>query len=312
MKRRKRTLALVLLLILTLLCGCGSVSSATGQAEAASSETASGGTADKAYDADYGAIESQSTVKTGESKPKSDAKLIYTADLQMETTDFDTAAQDLDALVSQCGGYFESSSVTNYGDGYHRGTYTVRVPAEQFDAFRTQAGELCHVLSQSSQAEDVSENYYDTQGRLQTQKTKLERLQTLLAKADKMEDIITLESAISETEQTIEDLSGTLQHYDSLVDYATVTISLSEVYKLSNVEEPASGFFSRVGTALASGWRNFVGALESAAVALAYGWVWVLALAAAVTVTVRILRSRRKKRSAAPGGSAETGEKTEK
>ena len=31
-----------------------------------------------------------------------------------------------------------------------------------------------------------------------------------------MEDIITIESAISETEQTIEDLSGTLRGYDAV------------------------------------------------------------------------------------------------
>lgn len=53
-----------------------------------------------------------------------------------------------------------------------------------------------------------------------------------------MADIITIESAISETEQMIDSLSGTLQHYDAQVDYATVTISLQEVGKLSNVEEP--------------------------------------------------------------------------
>lgn len=86
--------------------------------------------------------------------------------------------------------------------------------------------------------EDISEAYYDTSGRLETQTIKLARLQALLAKADKMEDIITLESAISETEQAIDDLSGTLQHYDARVDYASVSISLREVKQLSDVEEP--------------------------------------------------------------------------
>ena len=57
-----------------------------------------------------------------------------------------------------------------------------------------------------------------------------------------MEDIITIESAISETEYQIESLSGTLRHYDALVDYATIHISLQEVYRLSNVEEPAESF----------------------------------------------------------------------
>ena len=52
-----------------------------------------------------------------------------------------------------------------------------------------------------------------------------------------MEDIITIESAISETEYEIERLSGTKRHYDALVDYATVTLELREVYRLSGTED---------------------------------------------------------------------------
>ena len=84
------------------------------------------------------------------------------------------------------------------------------------------------------------------------------------------------------------------------MDYATVHLSLQEVYQLSNVEEPATSFASRMGAAFASGWRGFVGALESLAVALAYGWVWLLLLAAAGTAAGRILwKRRRRERQAA-------------
>ena len=115
-----------------------------------------------------------------------------------------------------------------------------------------------------------------------------------------MEDIITIESAISDTELEIERLTGTLQQYDALVDYATVYLSLQEVYQLSNVEEPATSFASRMGAAFASGWRGFVGALESLAVALAYGWVWLLLLAAVGTAAGRLLwKRRRRERQAA-------------
>ena len=69
----------------------------------------------------------------------------------------------------------------------------------------------------------------------------------------------------------IDDLSGTLRHYDGQVDYATVSISLSEVYKLSNVEEVPDSFGSRLGKAFTGGWANFTDAIENFAVALAYG-----------------------------------------
>ena len=205
--------------------------------------------------------------------------MIYTARMEVETTAFDTADADLRTLVEVLGGYFEQAAVHNYASGYRSGDYTVRIPADQFQAFLDRVGTICHVTYKEEGSENVSEAYYDAESRLVTQQTKLERLQALLAQAENMEDIITIESAISDTELEIEQLTGTLRHYDSLVDFSTVYITLQEVYQLSNVEEPATSFGSRVGTAFASGWRGFVSTLESLAVALAYGWVWLLLLA---------------------------------
>ena len=141
--------------------------------------------------------------------------------------------------------------------------------------------------------EDVSEVYYDTAGRLKTQQVKLERLQALLEKAEDMEDIITIESAISETEQQIDDLSGTLQHYDAKVDYATVYVNLREVGRLSNVEEPATGFGAQLAAAFSSGWKHFVSGVQDLVIGLAYGWMWVLAAVVLVALAVRKLKKKK-------------------
>ena len=276
---------LALLLLLGLLSGCGG-----GGDNATASDTASSSVAtDGADDAggSYGAWpEAAVTEETGETTGEDggddrleNAKMIYTARMEVETTGFDAADADLRTLVEVLGGYFEQAAVHNYGSGYRSGDYTVRIPADQFQAFLDQVGTICHVTYKEEGSENVSEAYYDAESRLVTQQTKLERLQALLAQAENMEDIITIESAISDTELEIEQLTGTLRRYDSLVDFSTVYITLQEVYQLSNVEEPATSFGSRVGTAFASGWRGFVSTLESLAVALAYGWVWLLLLA---------------------------------
>ena len=223
-----------------------------------------------------------------------DQKIIYTGTLNLETTEFDAAAKALTELAESLGGYLESSTVGSGGRGYRWADYTVRVPSAQFQGFLDQAGGLAHVTWQNTEQQNITETYYDTDGRLKTQQIKLERLQKLLAQAENMEDIITIESAISETEWDIENLSGTLRHYDALVDFATVTVSLQEVYKLSNVEEVPDSFGSRLGKAFTGGWANFTDAIENFAVALAYGWMWVLLLAVVAVVLVRILRKRRR------------------
>lgn len=295
MKKKCFVWTLVLVLAAGLLSGCGSKSAASMTEETAVAETpAESYSMDAA--ADYGTGNGSMMPAAEGSGETSSAvqgsKRIYTATLQLETTGFDEAVSSLTELVDSSGGWVSSSSVSNQSSSYRYADLTVRVPVEKYRDFLTQAGELCHLLYTQEYVDDVTEAYYDTAGRLETQQIKLERLQSLLAQAEKMEDIITIESAISETEQMIDSLSGTLQHYDSQVDYATVNISLQEVGKLSNVEEPTATLGGRLAAAFTSGCRSFLTAAEDLLVALVYGWVWLVILAVAAIVVVRRLKKR--------------------
>ena len=306
----KRCLTLLLALVLALsLAACGAKSAGpdtmTGDYngyESAKEDYDFSATDDEPEGA--GAWNGDGQVGSGIDKSLSErgVKMIYSAHIEMQTLSYEQAVEDIAALVERSGAYFEQKNFSNYSSGYRHASYTVRVPAEQFVDFCAQVGTLCHVTWQDDSAENISEQYYDTQSRLETAQIKLARLQELLKKAENMEDIITIESAISETELAIEQLTGTLRSYDALVDFATVHLSLEEVYQLSNVEQAPQGFGDRVGGAFSSGWSAFVTALGNLVVALAYGWVWVLLLAVIVAAVVRILRKRR----------PETGDRPEK
>ncbi len=311
MKKRCLLFALAALLLMSMLTGCGSSSWSGASADTTMPESAAQTAAEDVSEVYYGEAAS---LNVPSSSGDSEAKLIYTADLDLETTDFDAAVEALQDLAADCGGYFESSSVDG-GSGYRSACYTVRIPADLYRTFLDQAGQLCHMTRFSEYAEDVSEVYYDTAGRLETQQTKLDRLRELLERAESMEDIIAIESAIAETEEQIDRLSGELRHYDALVDYSTVNIYLDEVYRLSNVEEPAQGFKSRIASALAGGWNGFISGIETAAVALAYCWMWLL-LAAAIAVTVllvhRSVKGRAKKPKAVPAAYTAPDQTTRK
>ena len=296
MKRRWNWL-LVSALAVSLLAGCGGAGmKSNGSASSFAMDTAemewsepmeAPAATEEGFDSGSGGTRTQ--------RQDQGEKLIYTAELQMETTEFDQATAAIEALTAECGGYFESSSVSSWGRGYRDASYTVRVPAERYRDFLDRAGELCHVLNRQEYTDNVTEAYYDVDGRLKTQQTKLERLQELLARAESMEDIITIESAISDTEAQIESLSGQLRRYDALVDYSTVCISLNEVYKLSNVEEPATTFASRLGGAFASGWKSFVNGMEDLAVGLAYSWMWLVLLVVVAVAVAALARKRLRK-----------------
>lgn len=144
--------------------------------------------------------------------------------------------------------------------------------------------------------------YYDTDSRLKTAQIKLERLQNLLANADNMADIITIESAISETEYEIESLSGTLRRYDALVGYATIYMTLSETYKLSENSAAPLTFGQRVSRALSDGLRDAGVFFEELIIGLAGMWVFVLVAAVLVVLLIRAVRKRvlRKKKKDEP------------
>lgn len=252
---------------------------------------------DKGYASDSFGSVSNSGMNT--SIPLADQKLIFTANMSMETTEFEDAITALKTVVDQCGGYIESSSIGERGSGYAWADFTIRVPVEKFQTLLDQAGEVAHVSWCSTNQENITEVYYDTQGRLETQKIKLARLQELLSKAENMEDIITLESAISEAEWQIDNLSGTMRHYDALVSYSTVQVSLQEVYKFSNTEMAPLTFGERMGNALSGGWASFVDGMEEFVIALAYSWMWLIVLAVIAAVVIRVTQRQRRKRKEA-------------
>lgn len=300
---------LVTLLLAGLLAGCGK-SSSDASAVMTDGETMSTTTAAASEAADQAS--GSSGVSSGDKAASAsstasqraaveNAKLIYTAELDLETTEFDSAVQQLQALTTEIGGYIQQSNVNNYGT-YRSAYYTVRVPAETYRDFCDRAGELCQVDSFSESVQDISNTYYDTETRLETEKTKLARLKELLAQAEDMEDIITLQSAISDSELTIEELTGTLRNYDSLVGYSTVNLYLNEVAQLSGTEKPAIGFGAQLAAALKTGWTQGIAGLRSFVLGLAANWVgWLIFLIIAAVVVLLIVRGcrRRKRRKAA-------------
>lgn len=305
MKRRLFAMALTLMLVLSLAaCGSSYKNGSEATMPMAPMEAPMVEEMEGSYDASYGDSAMGSPMDV-----LADQKLIYTANLSLETTSFDEAVKALTDLTNDCGGYFENSTVGDRGSGYSWANYTIRVPAKQFQSFLDQAGEVAHLTWCNTNQENITEVYYDTQGRLETQKIKLERLQELLRQAKAMEDIISLESAISETEWQIDNLSGTMRHYDALVDYSTINVDLNEVYRLSNTEIAPLTFGQRLGNALSEGLRNFGDGMENLAVALAYSWLWIVLLAVILIAVWNVVRKVRRKRPAPKGTEDQTEDK---
>ena len=139
--------------------------------------------------------------------------------------------------------------------------------------------------------------------RLDFVQSRLDTLYSLMQKhhVQDVQSLVELRESLGERLNQLtnldDDLAALEKHYDARVDYATVYVSLREVARLSNVEEPATGFGAQLAAAFSSGWKHFVSGVQDLAVALAYGWMWVLA---AVVLVVLAVRKLKKKKPALP------------
>lgn len=254
---------------------------------------------DSAYDKYVDSVQTPTLESPGGNSvyQQSDVKLIRRANLTIQTTEFDETVARLDALVTQFFGYYENAEI--YSGSYNSkntnrsGSYTVRIPAEQYDSFLTQVGEVGYLTRKTESTENVGEVYYDLEARLKTQRTKQERLLALLEKADTMEDIIKLESALSEVEYQIEQYSSSLKRYDGLIGYATVNIGINEVIKIVDEPTEKDPLFKRMVAGVASSFDALVEAVEDFLLWVSYN-VFALVIYAVVIVFVVIVIRKKK------------------
>ncbi|MBQ6948954.1 MAG: DUF4349 domain-containing protein [Firmicutes bacterium] len=301
MKKKLTAILLAMVLMLSLWAGCGGGATMEGGADMAPGE--------KFQDSANGAIFDdqiyESEIAEGSSSSVTrpygdDVKLILRADLHLETTDFEDAVAKLNKLVSDCGGYYEQSDVdmgSYYSDGYRYGRYTVRVPKDKYDTFLNSVGEVCHVTSRNESAEDVGLQYYDIESRIRLLEIKQERLMNLLEQASTMEDIITLENALSDIQYQLESNNIQKNRYDSLIDYSTISIRLEQVQRLSGEPLEQQSFFSQLSSAFSRGFLNAVDGFTDLLLTLAYNIIPLTIFIVIVILFASFLKKRRKSRN---------------
>ena len=221
----------------------------------------------------------------------SKVKLIYTANVTAQTTDFAAADAYIKDMVNAAGGYFENQSVSNgtyyNGDYLKKASYTVRVPAEKFEEFLNGVGEKVTVKSLNQYTEDVGLSYSETEQRLETLNIKLDRLQELLSQATNMTDIITIENEISYTEEDIEFYTNKINRYDSLIGFSTITIDLTEVANPGSGVGEKEGFFKKLGRKFAEGLSETGDNFANFFYWISYNFVGILIFAAIVFCLIK-------------------------
>ena len=312
----KKTLALLLALLMLLsLCACGSASStesttanyAASDTAAASENAEAGGLGMYGTSADSAADSGSGSSDVPEEDP---SKIIYSSDVTIETTTFDDTLAALEALVKEHDGWVESSSV-NGSDYYSQSrgydsrrsaSYTLRIPSAKFQTVMDSFSTLGNVPYSHTYTENISSQYYDVQARLNAYTTQEARLLELIEKAESVEDIITIETRLTELQYQIDSLQSTLKNWDRSVSYSTVSVEIDEVQEYTPGSEKSISYAQELWLALVDSLKGVGSFFKNLLVFLVSALPTLVILAVLFVIfrpLFKKLRAKRKARKAA-------------
>lgn len=301
MKRIKK----VSLCFLSILSVVGLVACGSSKAESTSSVTAN-------YKSDYatdvmmesvmdnGFAEAGYSYDSGNTKAEilndSARKLIKSYTLDVETENISALMASLQSKIAALSGYIEDMNTyygsSKYSSGSKYCNLTARIPVQYLETFVSFVGDAANVTSENLGVQDVTLQYVDTNSRKATYEIEQERLLALLEKAESIEDIITIESRLSDVRYQLESMASQLRTYDNLVDYATVYVHAGEVTEFTEPEPETYG--ERISRAFKDGFKNCVEGLKNFSIRLVEALPTLFVIAIIAVALIFIIKAFRK------------------
>ena len=289
------SVTLALLLIAGMLAGCG----------AKSNGTANEMLTDKYAGGIEGSITQESATSSdpssarGENGITSNQKLVRKVWLDVETEDLDALLGQADQRISELSGYVEEREVyngSNYNNSrrYRYANLTIRIPADQLDRFVDQISEVSNITSTNETTEDITLSYVDTQSRIAALETEQSRLMELLAKAETMDDLLKIESKLTDVRTELEKVTSQLRLYDNMVDYGTLYLNVSEVVEFTVTEEPET-VWDRIGSGFMESLRDLGDFFTELFVFIVVGLPYLVIIGIVVTAMILLIKFRKKK-----------------
>lgn len=170
-------------------------------------------------------------------------KITHDLSLTLEVATINDSVTRISKEVQQLGGYVVESQ-QNGSDSHSSAHLTLKVPADKLNGLRDSLATWGKILDQHMLANDITNQYYDSQVRLKTLETEEKRYLEILNQAKTVEDVLKVENALGNIRQQIEQLKGQLKLWNNMVDYSTVNLQLvtlqSPNFNVKNPWQPIS------------------------------------------------------------------------
>jgi hypothetical protein len=237
---------------------------------------------------------SDADIKTGDTTTDFaavDRQVITTGYVTITVKDPTKGVTEAVRIIESVGGRVDGRS-EYAADGSNGGsaTLTLRIPSDDLTGTLDKLKELGEVEEASLNANDVTMQSLDLDARISAMADSIARLQALVPGAASLEDLITLETAISDRQAQLESMQSEQRYLADQVSMSTITLSLvTEYVPVVEVDEGDPL------TALKNGFAALASFFVGLVTVLAFmtpGLIVLAVLAVIVIVLIRVLNRK--------------------
>jgi hypothetical protein len=211
--------------------------------------------------------------------------VILTANIQMKASDPWAMSDKAQLVAAGVGGDVIGLSQSGAGD-QRVASLVIRVPSDRFtDTLRQLRALDAEVVSSTVDGKDVTDQFVDLKARLSAKQTEEGRYNALLTRANTIDEILKIDSALSNVRTQIEQLQGQVNSIAARTSFSTITVSISPA--IAPLATPTSTWdpAKTVAQAFATLSAVLRGFADVAIWLLIFGWIPLLALALALILT---------------------------
>lgn len=238
-----RAVALVAILLMLVLSACSAGAPASSPASQPNFQSKNGSTGgapapaappaqkEQASDVQQGG-NNQNLPTTNTQAPFDERKIIRTGSLALVVEKPALAAADIQRIAETLKGYVQSSQINDSGSG-PIGSIVIKVPSESFFDAMSQIKQLAkgdreRVRSESSKADDVTEEYTDIENQLTTLRAQYNTYLELLKQSKTVDDSLKIRARIDDLQNQINRLEGRRNYLSKNAEFSTINITLSQ------------------------------------------------------------------------------------
>ena len=142
-------------------------------------------------------------------------KIIYNASLTLEVDSSQTAKVKILAMTKEYNGFMVRSNTNSI---------TVRVPSSDLESALVRFKGLGKLVNENQSGQDITEQYFDIQLRLDNAEKSRSRYLELLNKAETVEEILKVEVELERLNEKIERFKGKMKSFNNQVDFSKISV----------------------------------------------------------------------------------------